>query len=51
MDNDVRIFGYCEECGSTITDDGEAYVDRDGKYFDCLDCLFSYYDISVVEPV
>jgi hypothetical protein len=50
MNEDVRVFGYCEECGRAITDDCEAYVDSDGNYFDCLDCLFEHYDIVKVEP-
>ena len=49
MGEDVRVFGYCEECGSAITDNDEAYIDSDGRYFDCIDCLLEYYDISKVE--
>ena len=49
MSDDVMIVAYCEECGSAITNEDKAYVDHDGKYFDCLDCLFEYYDICEVE--
>ena len=49
MNDNVIIRGYCEECGSAITNEDKAYIDRDGRYFDSLDCLMSYYDICEVE--
>ena len=49
MNDDVVIRAYCEECGSAITDEDEAYIDHEGKYFDCLDCLVEYHDIVKVE--
>ena len=49
MGDEVRIFGYCEECGNVITDEDKAYVDHEGRYFDCLDCILSYYNICEVE--
>lgn len=47
--DDIRVHAYCEECGSAITNDNEVYVDSEGRYFDCLDCLFQYHDICKVE--
>ena len=32
MGEDVRVFGYCEECGSAITDNDKAYIDSEGRY-------------------
>lgn len=49
MSDDVRIFGYCEVCGNTITDNDEAYVDSEGRYFDSIECVCEYYDIAKVE--
>jgi hypothetical protein len=50
MDRDeIRTLGYCEQCGIAITDENEAYIDNEGRYFDCLDCLFEYHNITKVE--
>ena len=49
MNEEVIIREYCEECGSAILYGDKAYVDRDGRYFDNLDCLMSYHDICEVE--
>lgn len=50
MDEDVRVIGYCYECNSVITDDvGDVYVDADGNYFCCIDCLTDYYGIKKLE--
>jgi hypothetical protein len=49
MNDDVRIFGYCEVCGAEITDEDEAYVDSEGRYFDTIECACEYYDITKVE--
>lgn len=49
MNDDAMIVAYCEECGSAITNEDKAYIDHEGKYFDCLDCLFEYHDICEVE--
>lgn len=48
MNEEAKIIAYCEECGSPITDEDTAYVDHDGRYFDCVDCVFSYHDICEV---
>lgn len=49
MNEDVMIIAYCEECGSAITTEDEAYIDHEGLYFDCIECLMSYHDIVKVE--
>lgn len=49
MNDDVMIRAYCEECGSAITDEDEAYVDSEGRYFDSVECICQYYDIVKVE--
>lgn len=49
-EHDVRILGYCEECGSKITDDiEECYCDEDGQYFCSIECLMDYYGIHKLE--
>ena len=50
MNDDVRVFGYCAECGNIITDECEdIYVDSDGNYFDSIDCLIDYFDVVRLE--
>ena len=49
MDDNVKVVAYCEECGSTIFDGDEAYVDSEGRYFDSIECMCQYYDITKVE--
>ena len=49
MNEDVRVFGYCAECGSEVTDEDVAYVDSEGRYFDNIECVCEYYNISKVE--
>lgn len=47
---DVRILGYCEECGVEITDElDEIFVDSDGNYFDSIDCLLEYLGVTRLE--
>ncbi len=48
-DNEIRILGYCAECGNEITDETEAYVDQDGQYFDDIECVLEYYKVYKVE--
>ena len=49
MDN-VRIFGYCENCGNKITDqDNEYYVSDDGKVFCSCECICEAYGLTKVE--
>lgn len=49
-ENEVRIIGYCAECGHTITDEcGEIYTDESGNYFDSIDCQMDFYKITKLE--
>ena len=48
--DEVRVLGYCAECGNTITDDvRECYCNDDGEYFCDIECLLTYYNISKIE--
>lgn len=49
MNDEAMIVAYCEECGSAITTEDEAYIDSEGRYFDSIECLCEYYDITKVE--
>lgn len=49
-ENEARVIGYCEECGNTITgNDDEAFVDVDGNYYCCTDCVLEHYGITRLE--
>lgn len=49
-ENEIRFFGYCEECGNAIVDTAEeAYLDGAGHYFCSAECALDYYDIHKVE--
>lgn len=48
--DDVRIFGYCEECGAEITDDRDNYYCDDEGYFFCsCECAMDYHGIHKLE--
>lgn len=48
--DEERLIAYCEECGNKITkEDDEAYVDEDGKYYCCVDCVLEHYGIKRLE--
>lgn len=48
--DEERLVAYCEECGSKITkDDDETYVDEEGHYFCCIDCVLEYHKIHRLE--
>lgn len=49
MNDEITIRGYCEECNSAILYGDEAYVNAEGRYFDSIECLCEYYDITKVE--
>lgn len=50
MDEDVRVFGYCEECGVKITDDmKEYYCDDEGKVFCSHECILEHFGLYKVE--
>lgn len=49
-DNEVRAFGYCEECGNIITDENdEYYCNEDGNYFCSCECVMEHYHIHKLE--
>jgi len=48
--DEVRVFGYCENCGEKVTDENEEYyVTDDGKVLDCVECVLEYYSVTKVE--
>ena len=48
--DEIRVFGYCENCGKKVTDENKEYfVTDDGKVFDYVECAFEYYGITRVE--
>lgn len=48
--DEIRAFGYCECCGYEITDEnGEYYVDDDGKVFCSIECVCENHNITKVE--
>jgi hypothetical protein len=50
MDEEVRIFGVCVECGSTITDEiDEYYCDDDGNLLCSHECLLEHFNVNVME--
>ena len=48
-EKEVRILGYCEECGSPITDEKESYVDKDGYRFCSVECVLEHYGVELCE--
>lgn len=49
-EEEIRILGYCEECGRAITgDDTEMYIDKDGYHFCSVECVLEHYDIDILE--
>lgn len=50
MDNEVRTFGICEECGNRVTDEYDTYyVNDDGEVFCCVGCALEHYGVTKVE--
>lgn len=48
--DDVRVFGYCANCGDPVTDEGEEYfVSEDGKVFCSCECVYQHCGITKVE--
>jgi formylmethanofuran dehydrogenase subunit E len=45
-----KSIARCEECGELIYEDNEdAYIDENGNYFCCLQCVLDYYYIKKVD--
>ena len=50
MDEEIRIIGYCTECGNAIIDDIEEYFcNDDGELFCSENCVLEYYSIHRLE--
>ena len=50
MNDDVRIFCYCTECGCAITDEYEEYYcNDDGEVFCSVECVLEHYCITQLE--
>jgi hypothetical protein len=50
MDNEVRVFGYCEECGNKVTDEYEEYyMGSSGEVFCCAECALEHYSVTKAE--
>ena len=50
MDEEIRIIGYCTECGNAITDDIEEYFcNDDGELFCSENCVLESYSIHRLE--
>ena len=50
MDEEIRVIGYCVECGDEITDDiGEYYCAPDGALLCSKECIIEHFNIAVME--
>ena len=50
MNEEIRVFGYCEECGVKITDDiEEYYCDDEGNVFCSCECILEHFGIYRIE--
>ena len=50
MNEEVRTFGYCVECGSAITDEiEEYYCDEEGNLLCSHDCILEHFCVNVME--
>lgn len=48
--DEIRVFGYCENCGAKITDENEEYyVNDDGNVFCSCECCLEHYGLVKVE--
>lgn len=48
--DEMRNFGYCENCGEKVTDESdEYYITDDGKVLCCIECVCEYYGVTKVE--
>ena len=48
--DEIRVYGYCAECGNRIVDtDEEYYVNSDGEIFCCVECAMEHYGITKIE--
>lgn len=48
--DELRIYGYCENCGNEVTNQGdEYYISEDGKVFCSVECICEHYGITKIE--
>lgn len=48
--DELRIYGYCENCGNEVTNQGdEYYISEDGKVFCGIECICEHYGITKIE--
>lgn len=48
--DDIRVFGYCENCGEEVTGElDEYYVSDDGTVFCSCECVMEYFGVTKVE--
>ena len=48
--DEIRVFGYCENCGEKVTDESKAYyINEDGEVFCSTECVFEHYGVTKVE--
>ena len=48
--DEVRVFGYCENCGEKVTSESdEYYINDDGEVFCCIECVCEKYGITKIE--
>lgn len=48
--DDIRVFGYCENCGEKVTDkSGEYFIKDDGRVFCSLECCLEHLGVTKVE--
>lgn len=48
--DEVRVLGYCAECGNEITDDvSEYYCDSNGDVLCSYECVLEHCGVTTVE--
>jgi uncharacterized damage-inducible protein DinB len=48
--DEVKFYGYCENCGERITNESdEYYVNDDGEVFCCIKCVLEHCGITKIE--
>lgn len=48
--DEVRIFGYCAECGEKITDESaDYYCNDEGEVFCTIECVMEHYGVHRLE--
>lgn len=48
--DEVRVFGYCENCGEEITSEyDEYYISDDGRVFCSIECVCEAHCLTKIE--